>query len=500
MKKESAEKLRELLHIIKKDTGALQNLGRNTDSYHDILINRVVSLLDSRTKRNWELDLAKRAAFPTFEIVDNFLIERIRGLESLNKSSTEQTTTSYAVSKFHKKSSSVTTHLTSPASEKCIICDEEHSILKCKQFKDYSPLDRYNASKKNHLCINCLRSNHKFNECKSKTNCFKCQQRHHTLLHRETSQNNTTEESSSSTPSNNANSQHSGLQVLYHSQMTHFSFSKPIKHTQVLLATARVWVLSPSNRAVRVRALLDQGSTWTFMSRDLARTLNIKLNSVSASLSCVGETEAGTVSSAADIRFSTNSHGESTLETTAVVLPSITAYVPNCKLPIKTWPHLSGLEVADDPYNTDPIHLLIGANIYGEFICDGIKKGGVGEPIAKKTIFGWVLSGNTIQSNKTHTFTVHHCISSKTLDASLKSFWIIEEIPQKQILSVEDELCEEHFRKTVLREKDGRYVVHIPFKSSPPLAIGESRHIAESTLKRIENRLAKDEIHQTMYR
>ena len=50
---------------------------------------------------------------------------------------------------------------------------------------------------------------------------------------------------------------------------------------------------------------------------------------------------------------------------------------------------------------------------------------------------------------------------------------------------MEDELYETYFRQTHSRAADGRYVFRIPFKSDKPLEIGESRYIAEQSLKRI---------------
>ena len=68
-----------------------------------------------------------------------------------------------------------------------------------------------------------------------------------------------------------------------------------------------------------------------------------------------------------------------------------------------------------------------------------------------------------------------------------------------RIFSVDDELCEEHFLQTHSRTIDGRYMVRLPFKFEPPVNISSSRHIAEASLKRIESRLSKNEVHRKMY-
>ena len=125
---------------------------------------------------------------------------------------------------------------------------------------------------------------------------------------------------------------------------------------------------------------------------------------------------------------------------------------------------------------------------------DGLRKGEIDEPIAQNTMFGWVISGNVenIKSNSTQSIVTHHCITNKVLDASLKNFWEVEEISNKPVLTMEDELCESYFWQTHSRIADGRYVVRIPFKSDTPLEIGAFWYIVEQSLKRIESRLAKN--------
>lgn len=89
IKKESPTLLRMLRNTIKKHIGALSQLGRHTAGYDDILINRAVALLDSRTKRDWELSLAARTDYPSFDDFDKFLSERIHVLDSLGTSTTD---------------------------------------------------------------------------------------------------------------------------------------------------------------------------------------------------------------------------------------------------------------------------------------------------------------------------------------------------------------------------------------------------------------------------
>ncbi|XP_070519720.1 uncharacterized protein [Cardiocondyla obscurior] len=274
IKRESPQGLSALRHAIKKHLGALKSLGRQTDGYDDILINRVVASLDPRTKRDWELQLAAQSNYSKYEELDNFLLERIRALESLGGEADSIGTASQAISKQRSKANSfaVRAYHATIAGSVCVVCGDKHAIFKCNKFKAGSVSERYELVRKHRLCINCLRPAHTATACKSQNSCFKCQQRHHTWLHREQPQSDNAKENAHSSYGKDALASGSGMQLVMPNQaVSHFSVADSVRPAKILLATARVWVLSSTGRAVRVRALLDPGSTWTFMSSDLAK-------------------------------------------------------------------------------------------------------------------------------------------------------------------------------------------------------------------------------------
>ena len=87
------------------------------------------------------------------------------------------------------------------------------------------------------------------------------------------------------------------------SVQTHLSTQNPSHATKILLATARVWISSNKNRKVQIRALLDQGSTWSFVSSRLAATLGARRIQTAASMTGLGGAPAGTSSTAIDIKL-----------------------------------------------------------------------------------------------------------------------------------------------------------------------------------------------------
>lgn len=504
LKKESAAGLLHIYNTVQKHLSALKNLNRPTTEYNDILINRLINLFDPKTQRDWEMSLASSTECPTYSDLEKFLLERIRVLEAIPSMNPIATSTpkpsSQSNLKIDKKFKrpNINAHLTSAKEEICILCKKNHFLYNCPIFKEKSIADKYSYAKNNKICTNCLRFCHKTNDCKSKFSCLKCKRRHHTLLHREVPN----EAHAEVEVKTETTQKSTGFQIVDPlSIQTHYSNTNPINSKNVLLATARVWIISPSKRAIRVRALLDPGSTWSFISNDLAELIGSAVKPISASLSVLGGVSLGTATSAIEIGISPVANGEPIFETNALIIPKVTSYLPELRINFDNWAHLQGLTLADDPFNDDPIHVLIGAEMYSQFILDGLKKGKVNEPIAVNTIFGWVLLGQSSDppSNIESNIQVHHCLNTKSLDMSLQKFWEVEEIPCKKILSLEEELCEEHFRKTHSRTSDGRYVVQLPFNSDKPIDIGATRHIAERSLKRLDSRLQKNPNHKELY-
>ncbi|XP_025996217.2 uncharacterized protein LOC113005209 [Solenopsis invicta] len=260
----------------------------------------------------------------------------------------------------------------------------------------------------------------------------------------------------------------------------------------VLLATARVTVLSPSGRTLNVRALFDQGSEITFVTERLAQNLRLPQFRIPLSISAVGAVYAGTCRFATPLRIAPINHNNTPLITTAAsILSALTKYSPLPAPPQCDLSYLQGLDLADPtPVSAEPIELILGADLYPELFLDGVRRGKSGQPIAQEAIFGWVLTGPTSNSGLPHrSTTVQHCASADNLDRELRLFWEFEEVPRRALFSPEKQQCENHFSTTHSRDADGRYVVRLPFRRGPPIDIGESRAVAERFLSGLHRRL-----------
>jgi len=263
---------------------------------------------------------------------------------------------------------------------------------------------------------------------------------------------------------------------------------------RVLLATAHVLVTSAA-RTVKIRALLDQGSTRSFVSEAVVRALKGRTFKATNSLVGVGGVSAGTSLSVAPLSIGPKHGHGPVFRIDALILQTLTTYCPQLPSREVAWPHLQGLELADDhPTDSEPVQLLIGADLYGSLLLDGVVRGPPSEPVAQNTVLGWVLSGptSTVNPSVDMAETVLHCVDNDTLHASLTKFWEIESIPTAVNHTVEEVQCEEHFAFTHTRTPTGQYVVRLPFKTEPPIPIGASRVTASRSLTSLDRRLSRD--------
>ncbi|XP_070170744.1 uncharacterized protein [Polyergus mexicanus] len=221
------------------------------------------------------------------------------------------------------------------------------------------------------------------------------------------------------------------------------------------------------------------------------------------SVSAVDGINAGTFQHATHIFISHRESLALSLSTTALILKSLRSYTSRRHVDLSSLSYLSELPRADaDPTSSDLINLIIGADLYNDIICDGVCKGSVGQPFAQNSIFRWIISGPLTSLEKQDPFqstmtsvhcprgsiSAHHTLSSPSLEEELCRFWEIEELPRQSILTPQEQQCEEHFCSTHYRDSNARYIVRLPFKTSPPIDIGNSRFCAEKMVNSLIRR------------
>lgn len=484
---QSAPSIKSLMDTTTECLNSLQNLGISTDSWDPMIVFLVVQKLDTLTHKEWEEHSYSSTSdeLPKWNKLKAFLEAKFRTLELVTPSTSSVTTRekisvqkSFHVSNEAKRQRPVATD---EAQVSCAFCKGNHHIFNCKDYAKQSVEDRHEFALKNNLCFNCLISNHNVFRCKQPTSCRICKRRHHSLLHLEKKQ--TSEDDKAATQ---INPQTSETQVT-----AHYSREEQ-PDQQVLLATALVNVTSSSGESHVFRALIDQGSEASFVTARVVELLRLKRTEVSGTVSGVGE---GKQSIKHKVDLSILSNNE-TIEVKAYVMKTISSNLPAKEVRLNRT-ELQNLTLADPSCCTPgKIDILLGADVFARIIEDGLIRLQSGL-VVQKTRFGWILSGQTNNPNSNQQRTITSLFVREDNDM-LKRFWEIETdlYTKKKILTKEEEECEAIYSNTTKRDKDGRYIVHLPLKQTEEETknlIGETKQKAMNRFKQLEKKFEKNE-------
>ncbi|XP_063979924.1 uncharacterized protein LOC135163948 [Diachasmimorpha longicaudata] len=174
--KDTPEALGNLVDTFYQHIRALNNLKQPVDQWDLPLIHLIQSKISLETTYLWELRI-KDSNLPKYTSLLEFLENR-----SQCSSVTSPSTRDEKPQRNRGRRQAFVT-VNSPTVVSCAMCKDNHNIMRCQKFKGLSPRDRYKEAKKLSLCINCLTPGHGVNSCNSR-NCPRCQQPHHSLLHR----------------------------------------------------------------------------------------------------------------------------------------------------------------------------------------------------------------------------------------------------------------------------------------------------------------------------
>ncbi|CAL1262782.1 unnamed protein product [Larinioides sclopetarius] len=268
MKHESAKDLRILLDNIKRNLRSLKILDFNRDKLSNtLLLNIVLDKLDRETRKQYELTL-KDNEVPDFDVCLEFLERRYQILSSINSNIPAKLNTERSKSLFIKSNKSKT----------CIACKTlTHALYQCDKFKSMKLSDRLDLVKKHRLCFNCLSEFHIISACNSKSSCFVCKKKHHTLLHKYAipERNPNAVDDRQAPNEHMAETINSSEIIDSTSENARASFHTNGNSKGVLINTAIVYVKDSFGRRKPLRAILDSASESSFISSRAADALGL---------------------------------------------------------------------------------------------------------------------------------------------------------------------------------------------------------------------------------
>lgn len=182
-----------------------------------------------------------------------------------------------------------------------------------------------------------------------------------------------------------------------------------------------------------------------------------------------------------------------------VVVPKITSQLPAERMNIEELKIPKHVVLAD-PFFYEPhrVDMLLGQELFLDLLCIGqIRTPGL--PTLQKTRLGWIVGGQ-LETNKSPIHSKCHLSTlEQRVNKQLQRFWNLQEEISKPHLTFEEIACEDHYKKTIMRDSSGRYVVSMPLRGEP-YELGDSKDMAIKRLRQVEKRLARDPSLQASYK
>ena len=251
----------------------------------------------------------------------------------------------------------------------CPYCgNDTHKLLKCEQFHVLSVSDRNAFVKENRICMLCLNVGHFVRDCLSRYRCLNCQRRHSRSLCGHGNGGNTV-----------GDNNHDNLQNIHQNEQVALSVST----SGVFMPLVRVLV-----NGVLCVALLDSGSSRTFLTQDMADRLGLVGVDVSFNLSRLNSiTQMHTKTATVQVQAA-NMAGN-VYACNVCFTDYIPAHVPPSFPGV--YAHLEGFSLCQ---RAERIDLLIGQDHAELLMPHEVRSGLAGAPYAVRSTLGWTLHGS----------------------------------------------------------------------------------------------------------
>ncbi|XP_062566787.1 uncharacterized protein LOC134229094 [Saccostrea cucullata] len=338
----------------------------------------------------------------------------------------------------------------------CAYCQgTSHSLEECRNIMKLPLKDRYEVLKSKGLCFSCLRSGHLKEACQHKLYCVHCKKCHPSILHvipRQGKENPvTTDQNNNSSSAAVSSTAHMGAGD---------SVRQALPVIPVRLKSRN------SDKFITTYAFLDSGSTATFCTEEIARSLHLEGKKTVLNLTTMGQQRTENCSILSGLEVS-DLNGDHTID-----LPPIYTQpdLPISKKDIGTsedlhrWPHLRDVHI--DTIDSDVDSL------------------------------GWVINGPLDTRPENGTYSTY--VTVNRIDARLEEqvrYQFNHDFSERAIDDVPEPSRDDRrfldFVTNSVRFENGHYVIGLPFKSENVI-MPNNRKQAEQRLNSLAKKLCSD--------
>lgn len=369
----------------------------------------------------------------------------------------------------------------------CTVCSGDcKSIEKCEMFAKLTVDDKWTLVAREKMCFNCLVVGHAMRYCKSRTRCTidDCGKKHHKFLHRTRPCTSSDSENGATKPSGNERE----------AEMSTCTHNLSCRSTMLRIVPVK---LKGIGDTIHTYALLDPGSTSTFISNSLAEKLKMDGPVVPLSIQWAnGDIADEYGSKAVNCKISGVFDGARFYELNKVrtvqQLPLPAQTIDKVEL-TKKWPYLSKIKF--ESFKDARPEILIGEDNALLTATRQLLHDKWNSPIASKTWLGWVISGNdgTYRSNAWSKVFHITTFSDDDLHKLVKSSFVIEDagVNSNALRSREDERALKLMAGTTSRQGDGRWETGLLWRNDS-VVLPDSYWIAEKRLKLLEKKFNKN--------
>lgn len=494
--RESSLSLRNMIDTVNKNLRSLNTLKIDTQNWDLLLIHIATNKLDPITDRKWKEEINKTKDLPTLKDFLDFIKGRAELLETINNPNHHEIKRRHSEPVSARPRSFVANFrpsVNATSTFSCPLCKGDHAIHVCPSFRSLSTQGKLDKVNKLKLCVNCLRRGHDVRTCWMGS-CRICSKKHNTSLHRSehTSSNPAPDTSVSGSDKKCVVLAAQENKVTETPTSHHETVLSSTHHSCVLLSTALVNVVDYKGDTHTVRAMLDNGSTASFITENLSKTLKLPIHSTSINVEGLNR-GATPITSRSKVVIHSRTDLEYSLKIDCFIIKQIAHMIPSEHFDTNPLNIPANIKLADPTFNSpSEIDMLLSADVFWSILSNEQISLGKDKPILNNTKLGWLVSGSLTFNRHNSIHKSFHCSIVETdIQNQLNRFFELESVPSVPQISKEEHECEQHFKNTTTRQEDGRFVVQIPLTKSPEV-LGNSYDQAVTRFHSLERKFIRD--------